>query len=231
MKNFIFYSLVIFSFISCYKDEPVTYFRDTVSEREMIKDKSDVVKAKSLQNVNPCYDIFFPVKLKTNFNDTLDIKSYDDFNNVIDSLKSKHSLDYDLTLIYPYTILKSNYDLIEVEDEVEFNQLNDSCGGIFSYLHDSLKRKTRLFYCYEIIPTYVVTWFEISSIYSNGPIKTIWPYAENILFERLKYLQNKYPDRSPIPKLVLPIVIKKSNGEKIVVRDLSIIDEIRKNCQ
>lgn len=231
MKNLIFYSLLIFCFFSCYKEEPITSFRDSVQEREMTKNNLDVVESKSILNISPCYDVFFPVKLKTNFNDTLNIKSYDDLIKVTDSLKLKHSSNYDLSLIYPYAILKSNYDLIQIEDEIEFNQLKDSCGGVFSHLHNSIERKTRPTYCYEIVPTYIVTWFEMSSIYTNGPISATWVYSENYYYQHLKDLQKRFPDRSPIPKLNIPITIKKSNGEKIVVRDLSVIDEIRKSCQ
>lgn len=231
MKNLIFYSLLIFCFFSCYKEEPITSFGDSVSEREMIKNNLDVANAKSVQNTSPCYDIFFPVRLKTNLNDTIIVNSYDDFRNKIDSLKSRYSSNYDLTIIYPYTILKSNYDLIEVEDNIEYNQLKDSCGGVFSYFHDAIERKTRPFYCYELVPTFIITWFEMSSIYTNGSINFMWVYAEKNRYEHLQFLQKRFPDRSPIPKLTVPITIKKSNGEKIVVRDLSVIDEIRKSCQ
>lgn len=218
LKTLIMYKYLIsifitLTFFSCYKDEYVF-------------DQSSNSGNQTFITNNPCFDILFPATVTINNRDYI-IYSYGDYSNIYDSLKLSNFIpNLTIELKYPYYLLDSNYEIIMVKDSSVLFELEGSCNEQLSYLHAAIYHKSEVQYCYEIIPRYIITWYDIHSIYTSN----INVLHNKSIIDYVGRLQNKYSQKQPVPKLNVPITYRNSIGEVIRIDRFETLDSLRYLC-
>jgi hypothetical protein len=233
LKKLVFISVLLYSY-SCTKDDtyqdnygslPIKTYQDENPNHI----NNDVKEQRSLLNEKPCYDVFFPININLNGLTTFKVKSYQDYSTLIDSLKGFYSLEnLNLTINYPFYILDKNMNIVSVEDEFMFKQLQEDCPTFFSWVHEvSPRNHNTINYCYQLGPRFVLGWFNRYFIYTYHDIYPAIPFYWDKYYGKYQYL---HPNLSPIPKLSFPVNIIKKDGEIIKVRDYSEFEEFKNNC-